>query len=181
MRRLWLHCKAGPMRESDFSAALQEIGGRSYAREIASWVHGTGELPLKELLQRHGIAVMEEPAQLAQALGLRVQEAGGVQIKTVMRGGAAERAGFTAGDEWLGVEAPAAGSGKKAAAGRAAGWRLGKLDDLPLYAGESKKVVALVARDRRLLRLDLVIPPSTTTWRLVLRETALAQKWLAPG
>ncbi|GAB3469739.1 peptidase M61 [Polaromonas eurypsychrophila] len=178
MRTLWLRCKAGPMSEADFAAALQEVSGRSYLAEIAAWVHGTGELPVEELLKRHGVGVLQEPAQLAQALGLRVQENSSIQVKTVLRGGAAESAGFAAGDEWLGVETPAAVTGKKSAAGPSAGWRLGKLDELPLYAGTSKKVVALVARDKRLLRLSLVMPPATTTWRLVLRDQVLADKWL---
>jgi predicted metalloprotease with PDZ domain len=43
-------------------------------------------------------------AQLAQRLGLRVAENHSVQIKTVLRGGAAEQAGFAAGDEWLGLQ-----------------------------------------------------------------------------
>ena len=53
-----------------------------------------------------------------------------------------------------------------------------KLDDLTLYAGQHKKVVALVARDRRLLRLELTLPAGVTTWRLVLRDAARAQAWL---
>lgn len=174
MRLLWLRCRGGLMRESDFAAALQEVGGRSYAVEIAAWVHGTGELPLTELLQRHGVAVLQEPAQLAQALGLRVLEAGGVQIKTVLRGGAAERAGFSAGDEWLGVESAAAARKTPTDA-----WRLSKLEDLTLYAGSRKKVLALVARDKRLLRLELSLPSAVSTWRLVLRDAALAGRWLA--
>jgi predicted metalloprotease with PDZ domain len=178
MRTLWLRCKAGPMSEADFAAALEEVGGRSRAAEIAAWVHGTGELPLEDLLKRHGVGVVQEPAQLAQVLGLRVQENAGVQIKAVLRGGAAERAGFAAGDEWLGVDIPAAG-GKKAAA---SGWRLGKLEDLTLYAGTHKTVQALVARDRQLLRLQLSLPSGVSTWRLVLRDAALAGRWLeTPG
>ena len=86
----------------------------------------------------------------------------------MLRGGAAEQAGLAANDEWLGVEV--AGTG----------WRLTKLDDLPLYAGGHKKVTALVARDRRLLRLELNLPAAVTTWRLVLRDAARAQPWLAP-
>ncbi|MDO9360722.1 MAG: peptidase M61 [Polaromonas sp.] len=174
MHVLWERCKGGPMTEADFAAALQQIGGRSYAEEMAAWVHGTHELPLQDLLQRHGVAVLEEPAQLAQALGLRVTEDGGVQVKTVLRGGAAERAGFAAGDEWLGVEV--AGAGRKSTLN---GWRLGKLEDLTLYAGAHKKVQALVARDKKLLRLELVMPAGLTTWRLVLREAALARPWLS--
>ncbi|MDP3825884.1 MAG: peptidase M61 [Polaromonas sp.] len=178
MRRLWLRCSGGVMSEADVAAALQEVGGRSYATEIARWVHGTGELPLKDLLQRHGIAVLEEPAQLAQALGLRVQETGGIQIKTVLRGGAAERAGFAAGDEWLGLETPVTGKSRKTTQPPNPGWRLGKLDELPFYAGPSKKVTALVARDKRLLRLELTMPPDTTTWRLLAKDASLVKKWL---
>ncbi|MES2384419.1 MAG: peptidase M61 [Pseudomonadota bacterium] len=175
MRSLWLRCKAGPMSEADFAAALEEVSGRSWAAEIAAWVHGTGELPLEDLLKRHGVGVLQEPAQLAQALGLRVQENGNVLIKTVLRGGAAERAGFAAGDEWLGVETIAGGTKKTTVSG----WRLGKLEDLTLYAGKHKTMQALVARDKQLLRLQLSLPPEVTTWRLVLRDAALAGRWLS--
>lgn len=167
MRALWARCKAGPMAEADFAAVLKELGGRSFAREIAAWVHGTRELPLQDLLPQHGVAVHEDPAQLQHRLGLRVVETAGIQVKTVLRGSAAEQAGLAAGDEWVGVEV--AGTG----------WRLSKLEDLLLYAGAHRKVVALVARDRKLLRLDLSIPAAATTWRLALRDPALAQPWLA--
>jgi hypothetical protein len=59
-------------------------------------------------------------------------------------------------------------------------WRLGKLDDLLLYAGNHRKLTALVARDRRLLRLELTIPAGVTTWRLVLRDAARGQSWFGP-
>jgi predicted metalloprotease with PDZ domain len=167
MRALWVRCKAGPMTEADFAAVLKELGGRAFTREIAAWVHGTRELPLEDVLQPHGIGVLEEPSQLQQRLGVRVTEASGIQVKTVLRGGAAEQAGIAANDEWLGVEV--AGTG----------WRLTKLDDLLFYAGAHKKVTALVARDRRMLRLELNLPPAVTTWRLVLRDAARAQPWLA--
>jgi predicted metalloprotease with PDZ domain len=146
---------------------LKELGGRAFTRELAAWVHGTRELPLKELLEQHGVQVMEEPAQLQQRLGVRVTETQGIVLKNVLRGGAAEQAGLAASDEWVGVEVAGAA------------WRLTKLDDLMLYAGSHRKVTALVARDRRLLRLDLAIPPSVTTWRLVLRDAARVQQWLA--
>ncbi len=167
MRALWLRCKAGPMTEADFAAVLKELGGRSFSREISAWIHGTRELPLAELLPQHGIDVREDPAQLQQRLGLRVSETAGIQIKTVLRGGAAEQAGIAANDEWLGVEV----------AGTA--WRMAKLDDLLLYAGSHRKLTALVARDRRILRLDLQLPATATTWRLVLRDAGLVKPWLA--
>jgi predicted metalloprotease with PDZ domain len=167
MRALWVRCKAGPMSEADLAAVLRELGGRAFTRELAAWVHSTRELPLEELLHKHGVAVLEEPAQLAQRLGLRVVETAGVQVKQVLRGGAAELAGMAANDEWIGVEV--AGSG----------WRMTKLDDLTLYAGAHRRCTAIVARDRRLLRLELTLPAAVTTWRLVLRDPALAQPWLA--
>jgi predicted metalloprotease with PDZ domain len=191
MRDLWKRCKGGPLREADVAAALQAAGGRAFASELQDWVHGRGELPLKELLEQHGMAVQEEPAQLAQRLGLRVSETQGVQIKTVLRGGAAERAGFSAGDEWLGVApiSPNTRSAKAAAKTSAKsappaasvlqnGWRMNRLDDLLLYAGAAEKVVALVARDKRLLQLELTLPPAQTTWRLALQDAALVNAWL---
>ena len=167
MRALWQRCKAGPMSESDFAAVLRELGGRSFARELAAWVHGTRELPAQELLQKQGIYALDEPAQLQQRLGVRVAETGGIQVKTVLRGGIAEQAGVAANDEWLGVEVAGAA------------WRMNKLDELLMYAGTQRKVTALVARDRRILRLDLNLGAAVTTVRLVLRDTATAQPWLA--
>ena len=168
MRALWARCAAGPMTEADFAAVLKELGGRSFSREIANWVHGTKELPLADLLRTQGVQVMEDPAQWQQRLGIRASESGGtVVLKAVLRGGPAEQAGMAAGDEWLGIEA----------GGQA--WRLAKVDDVPLYAGSQRKVTALVARDRRLLRLDLQLPGTSTTWRLALRDAARAQSWLA--
>ncbi|RYY91267.1 MAG: peptidase M61, partial [Comamonadaceae bacterium] len=169
MRALWVRCKAGPMAEADLLAVLRELGGRSYTREINAWVHGTRELPLADLLRKQGVFALEEPAQLQQRLGVRVDEAGGaIKLKTMLRGGAAENAGLSANDEWLGVEV----------AGTA--WRMAKLDDLLLYAGTHRRVIALVARDRRILRLELHLPAAVTTWRLVLRDAAQAQPWLSP-
>jgi predicted metalloprotease with PDZ domain len=175
MRLLWTRCQGGPMSESDLAAALLAASGRHFDAELASWVHGKGELPLKELLERHGVGVLQEPAQLAQRLGLRVAESQGIVVKTVLRGSAAEQAGFCAGDEWLGLE-PA--TKVKSGQATAAGWRLNKLDDLLLYAGKQTKMLALVARDKRLLRLNLSLPPPENTWRLAAKDASLLDAWL---
>ncbi len=45
MRALWDRCDAGPMSEDDLLAVLEALSGRPFAREIAEWVHGTGDLP----------------------------------------------------------------------------------------------------------------------------------------
>ena len=169
MRALWLRCKTGPMREADFAALLQTLGGRSFDAELKSWVHGTGELPLRALLEQHGVNVHDDPAQLAQRLGLRVSETHGLVVKTVLSGSTAQKAGFAAGDEWLGVETVKPTSG----------WRMLRLDDLLLYAGMARKIIALVSRDKRFVRLELTIPPPSTSWRLAIKDAAKVDAWLA--
>ena len=168
MRSLFKRCKGGPMSEADLLDVLQLLAGRSLAPELAQWVHSTDTLPLQPLLERHGVAIHADPSHMAQRLGLRVAEAGNIVVKTVLRGGAAEKAGFCAGDEWLGVELP----------GEREGWRLQKLDDLALYAGSQLRMTALVSRDKRLLRLPLVVPEGVTTWRLAARDAAALTAWL---
>ena len=180
MRHLWTQGNGGPISEADIAAALDAVGGRSYAPELARWVHSTDELPLADLLRAHGVATLDDPSQPAQALGLRVAESGGsVQIKVVLRGGAAEKAGFSANDEWIGIELPATGGRGKGTAQPAQAWRLTKLDDLALYLGDATKCTALVARDRRLLRLPLTLPTGSTTWRLFSHDAAKITAWLA--
>ena len=133
------------MAEADLRAVLAELAGRSFDTELQQWVHSTQELPLQELLAAHGVCLQAEAPQLAQRLGLRVQENHGLQIRNVLRGGPAEQAGMMAGDEWLAVESPAG----------ADCWRVTRLDDVPLYAGDAPGLIAWVARDRQVLRLQL--------------------------
>jgi predicted metalloprotease with PDZ domain len=181
MRGLWARCKAGSMSERDFAIVLEELGGRLFAKEIKAWVHSTGELPVRELLAKHGVTVSDEPAQLQQRLGLRVAEAVGINIKVVLSGGAAEKAGFAAGDEWLGITV---GAGSKAQS-----WRIHKLDDLAQYitehATKSQKITAVVARDKRLIHLTLNWPAKSAerTWQFKaskeVSEVKQLTAWLA--
>ena len=159
MRGLWKRCKAGPMREQDLLDELQAHTGRNWQAEIQAWVHSTTDLPLRELLTAQGVVLDAETSTMAQRLGLRASEAGGsVQIKGVLRGSAAETAGLAAGDEWLGLEVGAKGQGGS--------WRLHKLDDLPALLGREQQLVALVSRDKRLLRLPLKVPAQASGWKL---------------
>ncbi len=159
MRGLWKRCKAGPMREQDVLDELQALTGRSWHKELQAWVHSTAELPLARLLEAQGIRIHAEPGNFAQHLGLRHADANGsVQVKGVLRGSAAELAGFAAGDEWLGLEV--------GARGQHGHWRVNKLDDVPLLLGKERKAMALVSRDKLLLRLPLTVPQQSTVWRL---------------
>ena len=171
MRGLWTRCSGGPMTEQDLLAVLSQVCGRSFAPEVAQWVHSTKELPVTALLEKHGLQVHLEPDQVAQQLGLRVKEGNGLFIQTVLRGGAAEKAGFASGDEWIAVQ-PA---GQKTGGA----WRLQTLDDFTLYAGNATKVTALVSRDKRLLPLTLTLPKPSQAVRLTVRDDALANAWLS--
>ena len=175
MRALWQRCAGGPMAEADLRAVLRELSGRAFDAELAHWVHSTADLPLQELLATHGVQMKTEAPQLAQRLGLRVAENHSVQIKTVLRAGPAEQAGMAAGDEWLGLEV------------QGQGWRIAKLDDVGFYAGTESALTALVARDGRLLRLPLTLPPLRKTARpavapdtvsLSIADAAALQRWL---
>jgi predicted metalloprotease with PDZ domain len=170
MRALWLRCQGGPMTQDDLLAVLAELSGKSYTTELQQWVHGTADLPLKKLLKQHGLRVDEETAPLADQLGMKLNEQQGIHVKSVLRGSAAEQAGFAAGDEWLGV---ATGQGKTAQR-----WRLNKLDDLATYIGNDTSCRALVARDQRLLTLSLNWMDCVRSVKLSVADTQQVNTWL---
>lgn len=179
MRLLWATSKGGPMTEADIAQALQQVGGRSYDAELAQWVHGTEELPVRSLLAQQGVKLRREPASIEQRLGLKATEDRGLHIKQVLMGGLAEKAGFAPGDEWLGLEV---GKGRQASA-----WRLHKWADLSLAALPESQVTAVVARDKRLLKLSLRLPPALTAAhpadkdQLSVGEPLLLRAWLSPA
>ena len=159
MRGLWVRCKAGPMQEEDLLEVLLEQTGRSWRKEIKAWVHTTKDLPIKELLVKQQLQVLEEPAQMAQRLGVRtVDSNGAIHIKVVLRGGAAEAAGLCAGDEWLGIEVGNRADGQA--------WRITKIEDLLPLLADQRKMTAIVSRDKRLLSLALTLPPMTSILRI---------------
>ena len=175
MRALWAASGGGPIDEAQIAAALQQVGGRSYAAELAAWVHGTDDLPLPSLLERAGVAWNAEPATLAQRLGVRVSEGAltGVKFSQVLRGGAAEQAGVAAGDELLAVD----------------GWRVRRLEDALRLLTPELAAPWLVARDQRVMALSLRLPAETPpgagaiTLKLAAAPakaaTALRKAWLA--
>ncbi|MDR7295835.1 putative metalloprotease with PDZ domain [Pelomonas aquatica] len=148
MLRLWQSSDGGPVSEADILAAVRVLGGDEVAEQLHGWVHGTGELPLRELLAAHGVEWRDEGRQsVAQRLGLRVRESAltGVQVSHVLAGGAGEAGCINARDEILGCN----------------GWRLRRLDDAPgLLAPGEARLRLLVSRDQRLVELDVELPPA---------------------
>lgn len=144
MRGLWQRSAGGPIAESDIAAVLAEVGQRSYTKELAAWVHGTGELPLQRLLGSVGVEWQAQAATLAQRLGVRVSESAltGVKVTHVLRGGAGEQAGLAAGDEVIALN----------------DWRLRRLDDALRLLQPGERGTLIVVRDQRLHHLPLTMP-----------------------
>ena len=144
MRALWAVSAGGPIDEAQIRAALLKVGGRAFDAELDAWVHGTDDLPLQGALAAFGVDWAGDAATLAQRLGLRVSESAltGVKVSHVLRGGAAERAGLSVGDELLAL----------------AGWRLRRLDEALRLMQAGTPATLLVARDQRVLSLPLTLP-----------------------
>ncbi len=142
MRALWQRAKAGPVGEAEILSAL----GDEVAAELHPWVHATVDLPLAERLTEAGVLMRSEvqPA-LAMRLGLKLAEGPvtGIQVREVLRGGAAEAAGVAAGDELLAAD----------------GWRLRRLDDALQWLAEGRRFELLLVRDQRLRNVALTLPP----------------------
>ena len=176
MRRLWRASNGGPIDEADISRELSALAGRPLQRELQAWVHGSDELPLDALLARAGLQLRPESPGLVAALGLKLSEGplSGVQVKSVLRGGVAERAGISAGDELIAVD----------------GWRVRRLDDAQQWTTPGDEIELLLVREQRVLNLRLQRPPlgaaaPATTVALVPQDkptaaaTALRRQWLA--
>jgi len=146
MRGLWQRSAGGPISEADILAVVTECGDAVTAQALSTWVHGTDDLPLPELLEAAGVQWRADKPNVAQRLGLRVSESAltGVQVKQVLAGSAAQAAGFCAADEVIGCN----------------DWRLRRLDDVPLSlaAGQSG-LRFVVSRDQRLIELLVEWPP----------------------
>lgn len=173
MRGLWQRSGGAAITEADILEVVAALGGPELARQLHQWVHGTDELPLPALCEQVGLQWGSEAASLAQRLGLRVTEQGGqVLVKQVLQGSAALRAGLAAGDEILACN----------------DWRLRRLDEalLTLDAKQPRRLRLLVARDQRLVPLQLQLPldSSGQPARLTLADTgsvhalSLRRAWL---
>ena len=164
MRLLWQRSSGGPITEDDIDLALRDVAGCSLRNVLQAWVHGTEDLPLKDLLSRFGIAWQHQPIKLDQKWGIKVSESAltGIKVTHVLRGSVAEATGFAAGDELLAVD----------------GWRLRRLDEAQRLVGCSPQadVDVLVSRDQRILNLSLA---SAAQWEplgsVVLNEAPLAK------
>jgi len=175
MRLLWEGSNGGPISEADIAAALAQVGGRSYAKELKAWVHGTDDAPWRALLTKFGVAWTQQAPSVAQRLGLRASESAltGIKLSHVLRGGAAEAAGLSPGDEVMAVD----------------DWRVRRLDDLTRLIDAKRPSQLLVTRDQRMLTLMLTLPAAPDSGAVALSAapadktpqaaSALRRAWLA--
>jgi predicted metalloprotease with PDZ domain len=172
MRLLWERSEGGPVDAADIAAAFEQVAKRPLAEELQAWVHGTDDLPLAPLLSAAGVSTVSESGGFALGLGLRLSEGpvSGVQVKAVLRGSAAERAGIAAGDELLAVD----------------GWRIRRLDDAQAWVAAGEPFELLLVRDQRVLtrRVTPASQPAAGTVSLLPADkpskaaSALKRAWL---
>jgi predicted metalloprotease with PDZ domain len=149
MRELWEQHGDGAIDEADVARAFETLSGRSYQAELAAWVHGTDELPIEALVADLGWQTRGERASLAAQLGLKLSEGAltGVQVRSVLSGGAACAAGVSAGDELLAVD----------------GWRIRRLDEALAWIDPAQAFDLLLVRDQRVLSVR-VVPDPASPW-----------------
>lgn len=90
---------ASGVDEEAMAGLIEEATGVALRRELAQWAHGTAELPLARLLDPFGITIEYAAPAAPSSLGVRTaQKNGELSITTCLTGGAAQRAGLSAGD-----------------------------------------------------------------------------------
>lgn len=171
MRRLWRRAAGGPVDEAGILAALS-AAAPALAQQLPGWVHGTAELPLASTLSRAGLRLRDAAPDLAALAGLRLSEnaIGGVRVRQVLRGSAAEAAGLAPGDELLAVD----------------GWRLRRLEDARQWVPAGRPLTLLLSRDQRVLTRRLRLPREAAAPAALLDEdpgagagaVALRRRWL---
>lgn len=104
MRALWRRCQEG-IGEREAEEIFERASGLDLARFFEQYVHGTGELPLAELLAPFAVAANDERKAGKASLDVRaVRKGGDCRLASVYEGGAAHRAGLSAGDLLVAID-----------------------------------------------------------------------------
>lgn len=160
MRELWRRhgARGVGVPEDGFERLAAAVSGLDLGSFFASAVRGTDDLPLKELLAEFGVALEMRAAAGADdrggtpraangellTLGAQVRElAHGLELTSVLEGGAAERAGLNPGDVLVAVD-------RLRVTGRNLARRLARFE-----SGE--RVTATVFRGDELLEVGVVL------------------------
>ncbi|UVE66620.1 PDZ domain-containing protein [Burkholderia pyrrocinia] len=114
MRLLWQRYgrdfyrgKQAGVAEDEVESLIEEATGVALGRLFADAVHGTRDLPLGELLAPFGVTLAPDVANGAAAkpaIGARLRGGADCTFAAVYEGGAAHRAGLSAGDTLIAVD-----------------------------------------------------------------------------
>ena len=99
--------KQAGVEENEVEALIEEATGVALGRLFADAVHGTRDLPLAELLAPFGVTLAPDVANGAIAkptIGARLRGGADCTFAAVYEGGAAHRAGLSAGDTLIAVD-----------------------------------------------------------------------------
>jgi len=160
MRALWRDAPGGALTETLILATVARMGGKAVAADLQRWVHERGALDVLPALARVGVEPETEALTLATELGVRLSEGPvtGIQVRSVLAGGAAAAAGLSAGDEVLAVD----------------GWRLRRLDDAVSWLRSGAAFDLLVVRQQRVLTLRVAERSATQRAEAAARGLKLA-------
>ena len=100
------------LAEDAFPALVREATGVDVGDRIRRWAYGTEELPLATLLKPFGLAFRLVPQRTGPSLGVRVASGGETRLASVGTGGAAHRAGLSAGDVLVAIDGLRVGPGR---------------------------------------------------------------------
>jgi predicted metalloprotease with PDZ domain len=85
--------------ESEVEALFDEVSGVKLKRFFARYVRGTDDVPLAKLFEPFGISVADNRTDVKPGFGIRTTRDGNdCKVANVYEGGAAHRAGLSAGD-----------------------------------------------------------------------------------
>jgi len=91
--------------EMEIEALIDEMSGLKLRRFFNQYVRGTDELPLAGLLASFGVSMDDERSLNKPSLEARIVNAGGdLRLANVYEGGAAHRAGLSAGDLLVAID-----------------------------------------------------------------------------
>jgi predicted metalloprotease with PDZ domain len=158
--------------EDDVEALIAEATGVWLGGLFADAVRGTRDLPLATLLEPFGVALDGEPERGAKpSLGVRLRGGGDATFAVVFEGGAAQKAGLSAGDVLIALDGL-----------RVTGSNLDSL--LGRYQPGAKVEVHAFRRDElRVARLTLDAP-EVARYKLAVTDKrpasrTLRERWLA--
>jgi predicted metalloprotease with PDZ domain len=139
MRALWKEAPGGGVDEALILSVVKRLGGRALAEQLQRWVHDRAPLDAVSALARAGIETEFDTLTLQQELGVRATEGPvtGIQVKSVLAGGAAAAAGLSSGDEILAVD----------------GLRVRRLEDASGWVRPGAAFELLVVRGQRVITL----------------------------